>query len=149
MPFSILIISHRLPHLSPAAFKSHYETKHIPLLQSIAGATFPISHTRQYIQRTPSATTDKSMTNDTGGQSTTPQEAFPATALVGSPTDFDFDCLSTLEFASDEDFQRFFQVVSQDEAAVRIADDEKNFLDRGKMRVVILGERMVSLVGSE
>lgn len=37
--------------MTPDAFKTYFETKHIPLLQSLFGSLFPDSHVRHYLVR--------------------------------------------------------------------------------------------------
>jgi hypothetical protein len=34
--------------ITPHQFKEHFETVHIPLLKSVVGEDFPLSHTRHY-----------------------------------------------------------------------------------------------------
>lgn len=122
MPYTILIFAYRKPGLSPAEFKSHYETRHIPLLASHAGPLFPITHTRHYIQRTEHG------------------PDYAATVLVGTQADFGYDAFAELVFEDEGKFRAFFGRVSEPEAAKQIAADEEKFLDRGRMRVVVGGE---------
>lgn len=78
MPFTIVLFAWRKPNTSPAEFKHHYETTHLPLLKSIAGERFPLTHTRHYIQRTSGDNADSDMSNDT----------HPAVTFAGEPKDF-------------------------------------------------------------
>lgn len=55
MPFTGLIFAHRKPGTTPAAFKSQYESRHVPLNQSLTGSHFPQSHKRYYVQRSENA----------------------------------------------------------------------------------------------
>jgi len=45
-----------------------------------------------------------------------------------------------LIFDDENAFQTFYGIVSQQEAAERIAKDEKMFVDRSKMKMVVLGD---------
>jgi len=128
MPYTFLIFTHRLPTLTPSAFLTHYETSHIPLIQSIAGFHFPISHTRRYIQRSVAADND-----------------YPATVLIGAPAEFDYDAIAELVFEDEAAYRMFLGLISEEDAARRIRDDERLFLDRSRMRVVVLGECRVTL----
>lgn len=128
MTYHILIFAYRKPGTDPAAFKSHYESSHVPLLQSIAGSHFPKAHIRRYVHRTESSA---SSTND---------KDYPATVLAGVQSDFEYDAIAELVFDDESAFQTFFGVVSQPGAADKIAKDEEMFLDRLKMKVVVLGD---------
>lgn len=133
MPYIVLIFAHRKPGLSPAEFKSHYESSHVPLVQSLAGPLFPRSHTRRYIQRVQGST-----------EGSTDNASHPAVVLVGTPADFEYDAFAELVFDDETAFQAFFACVSQVEAAGRIAEDEEKFLDRAKMRVVLVDDCTVT-----
>jgi hypothetical protein len=129
MTFKLLLFATRKPTLTPAEFRTHWETVHTPLIQSIAGSAFPLSHTRRYIARTPSP----SSTSDTSN-------TWPAAVLVGAQEDFSYDGIAELVFEDQGAFEKFMGVVSGEEAAKRIADDEEAFLAREKLRAVVLGE---------
>ena len=134
MVFTVLVFAFRKPGLSPADFKTHYETRHVPLLKSLAGQDFPKSHVRRYLQRSelesppPTAAVD-----DTSAK-------YPATVMVGTQNDFGYDAFGELIFENEAAFQAFFAKVSQGEAAQKIAEDEEHFLDRPKMTAVVLGD---------
>jgi len=51
MFYRVLILVYRKPGMTPAAFKSHYESSHVPLVQSIAGAHYSKAHIRRYLHR--------------------------------------------------------------------------------------------------
>lgn len=126
MTYNVLIFAYRKPGMTPAAFKSHYESSHVPLVQSIAGDHFPEAHVRRYLHRTESSTSGP---ND-----------YPASVMVGAQSDFEYDAIAELIFKDETAFQTFFGLVSQPEAAKKIAENEEMFLDRPKMKVVVLGD---------
>lgn len=129
MPYRVLIFAYRKPGISPSKFKTHYETRHVPLVKAIAGPLFPKSHVRRYVQRA------------SGGRDSPPSNAHhPATVLIGSQSDFDYDAIAELIFKDEGAFQAFFAKVSEPEAAAKIAKDEEQFLDRTRMKVVVLGD---------
>ena len=137
MAFIVLIFAYRKPGLSPVAFKSHYESSHVPLVQSIAGSHFPRLHTRRYIQQSQnniSASTKGGADNSN----------YPATILMGTPADFEYEAIAELTFDDDIAFQTFFGLVSQKEAAEKIANDEEMFLDRTKTKVVVVGDCIIT-----
>lgn len=111
--------------MSPAAFKSHYESNHIPLIQSLTGSHFPRTHKRYYVQRSEDADTNNH---------------FPATVLVGAQSDFPYDAFAELIFEDAAKFQTFMSIVSQGETKETLAQDEDLFLDRGRMTAVVVGE---------
>ncbi|KAI1642745.1 EthD domain-containing protein [Daldinia loculata] len=122
MTFNVLVFGHRLPGVSPAQFKQRYD-EHMPLIQEITGAYFPLSHTRRYIQRA-------------DGQN--------AKVIAGSQEDFDFDVVAEMVFESEEIFKGFYEIVSKEDNAKIIDEDEKKFFDRERVRVVVLGETEVT-----
>jgi len=132
MTFSILLFAYRKPGTSPASFKEHYENTHLPLLKALAGETFPNSHTRRYIQRQEVPVDQTSDAN------------YSATVLFGNQTDFEYDAVSEVIFDDEKAFQVFFGRMSEKEAAAKFAADEKLFLDGERMRVVVLGDCIVS-----
>lgn len=82
-----------------------------------------MSHTRRYIHRTAGKT-----------EETERNANFPATVLIGSQTDFDYDAFAELTFAEAGAFQTFFGLCQQPENAARIAADEEQFLDRSRSK---------------
>lgn len=51
MVYTVLMLVYRSPELTPVQFRDHYENKHIPLMKSLTGHDFPLSHARHYIER--------------------------------------------------------------------------------------------------
>jgi hypothetical protein len=119
---TFLIFVTRKPTLSPDAFKDYYENKHIPLLRSLAGPIFPISHTRRYLARDP-----------------TPPD-YPPRVILGNPDGFDYDAFAEATFEN-EDMLREFQKVM---VSKEVLEDEDRFTDRSRLRVVALGETRVA-----
>ena len=135
MTFTVLIFAYRKAGTTPAAFKSHYETIHVPLIQSLTGPHFPQSHKRFYIQRSQDAISEN---------------AHPATVLAGTQSDFQYDAFAELTFEDEAEFQTLMGIVGQGEAKERLAADEEMFMDRARMSVVVVEEPVVTrrLVGS-
>ncbi|KAM0802716.1 EthD domain-containing protein [Usnea florida] len=127
MTFTVLIFSYRKQGTTPASFKTHYETIHIPLIQSLTGPHFPQSHKRYYIQRSSDDTTTSEHAN-----------AYPATVLAGTQSDFQYDAFAELTFEDEAEFQTLMGIVGQGEARERIARDEEVFMERERMQVVVV-----------
>lgn len=145
MPFTILLYSFRKAGTTPASFKTHYESQHIPLLKSLTGTHFPKSHKRFYVQRTNNTTTtdnNSSTANDNNNHNQ--NDNYPATVLVGTQPDFPYDAIAELTFEDATKFQTFMDIVSQDETKELIARDEELFLDRARMTAVVVGETVVT-----
>ncbi|OTB16526.1 hypothetical protein K445DRAFT_21482 [Daldinia sp. EC12] len=134
MTYSIVIVAYRKPGTTPEQFKAHYENSHIPLVRELAGQHFPLSHTRHYIHRSEGTAADRTDRNPTT----------PATVLMGSQADFDYDAYSELIFEDFASFQTFCSVVQQPENAAKIAADEEKFLDRTKILIASLGDTNVT-----
>ncbi|TDZ30171.1 hypothetical protein C8035_v003261 [Colletotrichum spinosum] len=117
MAFEIVIFGHRLPGVSMADFKTYYDTKHMPMIQKMTGKDFPVKHTRRYIER---------------------PDGENAAVLFGSPADIDFDVIANMVFEDEEAANRFTGILATKENAQFIEEDEKNFFDRNRCKVVKL-----------
>ncbi len=95
----------------------HWENKHVPLLKSLSGPRFPLSHTRHYLSRGPSA------------------PEYPLNVVHGNPTAFDCDAFTVVMFENEAAFEEFLPTMSRPE----VLEDEDRFTVREKMRAVILG----------
>jgi hypothetical protein len=82
-----------------------------------------LSHTRRYIHRTAGKAED-----------TERNAYFPATILMGSQRDVDYDAVAELSFVDVGAFQTFFGIWQRPENAARIAADEEQFLDRSQSK---------------
>ncbi|KAI1404956.1 EthD domain-containing protein [Hypoxylon fuscum] len=133
MTYSVLVFAYRKPGTTPEQFKAHYEGSHVPLLRELAGPHFPLSHTRRYIHRSGGQ-----------GEGTKRNATTPASVLIGSQEDFDYDAFAELNFEDATAFQTFFGVMQQPDIAAKVAADEEHFLDRSRMPVVVLGETNVT-----
>ncbi|PLB54863.1 hypothetical protein P170DRAFT_432432 [Aspergillus steynii IBT 23096] len=111
---TILAFFSRKPDLTSDEFKAYYETTHMPLIKDIAGIHFPITHKRFYTPR----------------------------ILVGDPADLQVDVYAELTFRDIEHLNAFKGTLIAD--AERLAEDEERFLDRKKIRVVMVDEPVVS-----
>jgi len=120
MTFTVLVYLWRKPDLTPAQFKHYYDKVHLPLVASIAKDAFPQSHIRRYT----------ALKEDGSGPS----------VMMGDPTGFDYDVLAEITCDDAGAFQRFVDVVRHPDNAQTIAEDEDRFLDRSRMRVIIVGE---------
>ncbi|ROV97390.1 hypothetical protein VMCG_06865 [Cytospora schulzeri] len=123
MTYSILIFVYRKPGTTPEQFRAHYESSHVPLIKDITGELFPLSHTRRYIHRT-----------EGKAEGTERNANSPASVLMGTQADFEYDVFAELIFPDVDAFQKFFGVAQQPENAARIAADEEKFLDRSKSK---------------
>ena len=134
MPYRILLFLYRRASLSPSEFREYCETKHIPFLQSLAGDTFPRSHSRRYIDRQPSPA---SMQNARAQADI----EYSATALMGPPEFFDYDCIVEHVHDSEDAFKAFYaRMVLDEQVAATLAADEAVFLDREKTRAVVVAD---------
>jgi EthD domain len=134
MPYTVIIFAYRKPETTPAHFKTMYESKHIPLVQSITGSLFPLSHTRRYLARA-----------ECSPQGDSDESTYPAAVLVGGQADFDYDAIAELLFQDQAAFfHAFFAKVSEPANAQKLAEDEDLFLDRSRMRAVALDDTVVT-----
>ncbi len=127
MTFSFLLFITRKPTITPAEFKEHWDNVHVELLKSIAKEHFPITHTRHLIAR--------------------PAEEngiWPAAVLIGAQEGFTFDGIAELVFEDETAFKTFYGLVSEPEAAAKIAADEETFIVREQMRAVVKSSTTVT-----
>ena len=113
MPFKVLLFITSKPSISHSDFKTHYETQHLPLLQSFAGELFPKSHKRHYRQF---------------GEDNLPK------ALRGRDlaSGFDFDVVAEMAFDDAAAFEAFIEVFQREEVRKVVEEDELLFVERGK-----------------
>jgi hypothetical protein len=119
MTYDILIFLARNPSMSHADFKNHYETIHVPLLQLYGGQLFPKSHRRHYLQF---------------------NENNEPTVVQGDSTFFTFDAITEASFDSEAAFRAFLAVLKVEEVSKTLIADEEKFSDRGKMKIVVIGD---------
>src|SRR4051812_38094370 len=122
MAFRILIKVYRKPGMSPQEFQSHYEDNHVPLIKSLAGPQFPLSHTRRYIQRSSDAVSN-----------------YAAIILSGTQEDFDYDALTEMAFEDEATLQSFFRFMNAPDVKEKIDADCAKFMDLTKAQLVVLG----------
>ncbi|KAF2731795.1 hypothetical protein EJ04DRAFT_514357 [Polyplosphaeria fusca] len=132
MTYTLLLFVTRKPTISSDQFREHFESTHIPLLQSITGPLFPV-HKRHYIARA-----------ERKGFGTTANPDNPPLVLRGVPQDFDHDVVAELTWESEKLFHDFYKTIYESKAAAQLATDEESFLERGKMKAVVVGDTLVS-----
>ncbi|MET0546466.1 MAG: EthD domain-containing protein [Caulobacterales bacterium] len=113
--FKIIACICRKPGMSPAAFRDHYENRHVPLAMRL----FPQikEHRRNYI-------------ND-GGVMLPPVVAIPA-----------FDVFSELWFDDRAAFEAMIAIAMDPERGAEIRADEDRFLDRERSGILIVDEAL-------
>lgn len=132
MTYKILYLAFRKAGTTPADFRAHYEEKHMPVIKTMAGEHFPLSHVRYYIHRT---------STTTPGAGDTERNTYnPATVLMGSQADFEYDAFVEMTFEDEKAFQTFVNILRQPENAKWIAEDEERFLDLEKKPTAVLGD---------
>lgn len=112
MLFTVLIFGFRRPDLTVQEYRDHYDNTHIPLAKSIAGAAWPLSHTRHY-----------SGLNET-------------LEAVSAPVDW--DSLAVLTFKDETHAGTFQYLLGQEAAAEKIHADEEEFMADGSPKMVII-----------
>jgi uncharacterized protein (TIGR02118 family) len=96
-------------------FKRYYEGNHVPLVKSLLPMDKVVRYTRSYVM---------------------PERNHPP------GTNADFDVVTELWFASEEDCTAFFDVMRRPDVKRRIRDDEKNFLATSKIRTFYVEEHL-------
>ncbi|OJJ01765.1 hypothetical protein ASPVEDRAFT_28410 [Aspergillus versicolor CBS 583.65] len=114
MTFTVVLHVYRRSDLSPAEFKKHYEETHIPLMKSIGGEAFPLSHTRQYISHT--------------------------NLVSEAQSDVGYDAISRMVFEDQSTFETFRGLLQSPENVSRVTEDCSQFLDLSKAPQIVVIE---------
>ncbi|RAL10234.1 EthD domain-containing protein [Aspergillus homomorphus CBS 101889] len=121
MPLTLIVFLQRKSGTTPEFFKDYYENQHIPLAKEIARSSFPTHHRRHYLVRHPRNPT-----------STDPSNAnYVPNVFAGEAEDFTWDVYVEMIFEDMQHLQAFRAAL--DAQRQRLADDEKNFMDRSKV----------------
>ncbi|CAH0050586.1 unnamed protein product [Clonostachys solani] len=111
-----MMFARRRQDLTPDEYKDYYENHHVPLLKSLAGRTFPLSHKRTYVNR---ATPD-----------------YSAVIVFGEQADFEYDSMSILTLKDQKHYDALFSLYNDNTTGKAIHDDEKNFIEWAKAVII-------------
>lgn len=120
MQIRILIFLARKQGTTPEFFKNYMETKHVPLIRSITGSHFALSHTRNYL--------------------ITPDSEPREMSLTGLITDIVFDAVTEIVFRDEDHFSAHLELINKPENTIAREKDEAEFLNRGATRFVRVSE---------
>src|ERR1700761_166670 len=120
MPYTMMALATRRPGMTPTAFKTYYEETHIPLIKSITGDLFPITHTRHYLQL---------------NEDNTPM------LLIGDKAAVGYDAIAELTFTDKAAFDAYMAVII---GSKEIMVDADEFLDQSKNILFIIDEAKVA-----
>jgi hypothetical protein len=102
--------------LSMPEFIDHYETKHVPLICSLAPT--PLVYKRRYLS--------------------------PSEKLTTRGGEVDFDVITELAFADRVAFDAWMAALAKPEASALVVADEARFLDRTRTRAYVIDEYVTS-----
>lgn len=172
MTYTVLALIFRKPSITPDQFRTHYDTVHVPLLKSLVGDTFPMTHTRNYITRTSSASPpsspptttpathpaaslqpsslpplaeekSKKPSNDEKNSNSTNDVWLPA-LLRGHPSDFPYDSLTVMVWEDQASFDSFREVFYRKDVHDAILADEESFIDQRFKIACVLEDPVVT-----
>ncbi|KAF5510265.1 hypothetical protein CGCS363_v003718 [Colletotrichum siamense] len=118
MVFTSMVLACRKDVISHDEFERRYE-QHLVLVEQLCGNAMPLKHTRYYPQH--------------GGADDKP------IVLFGNNKEMKYDVIVTIEFEDEAAWQKFGAILSEPEAAAKIAADEDGFWDRNQMHVFNVG----------
>lgn len=130
MTYTVVAFIRRKEGITPAEFRKHYDTVHVPLLKSLVGSTFPFSHTRNYVTRTPIDDPSSSDLQEGEPSGNVKKGAFEPILYMGQATDVSYDSITFMVWEDKAAFDRFNKLFSTEEVYGRIAEDNENFVDR-------------------
>jgi hypothetical protein len=126
---TILLFLTRDAALTFDEFQHHYEHTHLPLAHTLLSDVWPTTFRRRYLARV----------NRKGfGGPANPDR--PALTLRGQVSDIDCDCIGEMNFPSEKAFRQFYKKYHEKEIAAVLAEDENRFLEKGKVKVIVVGE---------
>ncbi|EOA82705.1 uncharacterized protein SETTUDRAFT_96702 [Exserohilum turcica Et28A] len=129
MTYTTLIFLTRKHNITSEQFRDYYEGTHIPLVHSLLAHCWPVTFKRRYIARTLRK-----------GFGTPANPDRPPLTLRGEAGDMDYDCITETTFESEAHFLNFYRSVYAKEVAEILTNDEANFLESGKTKIIVVGE---------
>ncbi|KIW79559.1 hypothetical protein Z517_06171 [Fonsecaea pedrosoi CBS 271.37] len=137
----------KLPHLSTQEFINYYETKHIPMINRLAGPeNQPLVYKRRYTHRDDPAFVFVRATVDARGTpvatptSSGSGDEAAAAKLELDPGNVDFDVMTEIGFADEAAKMRWLMALGQGENGKMVREDEERFLWRERTRAVVVEE---------
>ncbi|KIW29192.1 uncharacterized protein PV07_05020 [Cladophialophora immunda] len=137
----------KLPHLSTQEFITYYETKHIPMINRLAGPeNQPLVYKRRYTHRDDPAFVFVRASVDANG---TPVPTLPSDSkgngtdrakMEVDPGNIDFDVMTEIGFADEAAKMRWLMALGQGENRKMVMEDEERFLWRERTRAVVVEE---------
>ncbi|RYO80920.1 hypothetical protein DL766_009164 [Monosporascus sp. MC13-8B] len=127
MTYTVVALIRRKEGIKPAEFRSHYDNVHVPLLKSLVGSTFLLSHTRNYVTRIP--TGDPLNSTDSQHDESAANLDFAPVLYEGQASDLNYDSLTVMVWEDKAAFDEFSRIVSTKEVFDKMSEDNKNFLD--------------------
>ncbi|KAI0380261.1 hypothetical protein F5Y04DRAFT_257802 [Hypomontagnella monticulosa] len=132
MTYTVVAHVKRKVGTTPSEFRTHYDTVHVPLLKSLVGATFPLTHTRNYVTRNPTASSESS------GSGQEAETEFLPVMYKGDAAGVEHDSMTVMVWEDKAAFDRFKDLFYTPEVFERISEDEKSFLDLSFRRLYAL-----------
>ncbi|XXH05346.1 hypothetical protein Hte_011772 [Hypoxylon texense] len=129
MTYTVVAHVRRRQDITPSEFRAHYDTVHVPLLKSLVGTAFPLSHTRNYVARNPT-TPDATLP--------TPDTEFAPVMYRGEASSVDYDSLTVMVWEDYAAFESFLEAFYRKEVSEKIDEDEKTFIDQSVRRIYAL-----------
>lgn len=125
-----MIFLTRASNLTFEQFRDYYEQKHVPLIYALCSGVWPTTFHRRYFARI----------NRKGfGGPANPDH--PIMTLRGDFTEMDnCDCIAEMNFPSEKAFRLFYKRIYEKETAASLAESENQFLEQGKIKIIVVGE---------
>ncbi|KAI1142084.1 hypothetical protein F5Y05DRAFT_409232 [Hypoxylon sp. FL0543] len=134
MTYTVVAHIKRKTGTTPEQFRNYYDTVHIPLLMSLVGPTFPLTHTRNYVTRKPKDLLD-------------PNTKFEPIMYMGEATSVEYDSLTVMVWEDKAAFDRFAERFYSKEVHEKMTEDEKNFADPAPRVIYAIEEPRVTKRG--
>ncbi|KAF1998210.1 hypothetical protein P154DRAFT_536626 [Amniculicola lignicola CBS 123094] len=132
MPYTVVAFETRKLGMTPEAYEDHKENIHMPLVKSIVGDAFPLSHSRYYLKRNSGAAEVEKGT-----------EALPF-VLYGTAEDFNYDCMIVMVFEDFSHFIRFKEAFDNTPRKAELEEDMEKFIIQSKLKAVVTEDARVT-----
>ncbi|KAI1412240.1 hypothetical protein F5Y13DRAFT_190601 [Hypoxylon sp. FL1857] len=130
MTYTLVALIKRKSGTTPEEFRTYYDTVHAPLLKSLVGSTFPLTHTRNYVTRKPA---------ESSGSST----EFEPVIYSGDASNVDYDSVTVMVWEDKAALDRFAEKFYSKEVQEKLKEDEDKFLDPSPRAIYIIKEPRV------
>jgi hypothetical protein len=122
MTYTVVALIKRKQGITPAQFREHYDSIHVPLLKALVGSAFPLTHIRNYVAQTSAGSNSLPEINSCA-------EDFSPVLIFGDPSAVNYDSITMMTWEDKAAFDRFNHAFNQPEVLEKMAEDDEHYRD--------------------